>query len=74
MKYKEGDIVKKELYSRQSWTVVNDNGKLRLQPNTNAHFKDREITDFEEADYHIIPNVSGIDFLSTGGHWPKKSE
>lgn len=74
-KYKEGDIVKKELYSRQSWTVVNDSGKLRLQPNTNAHFKDTEITDFEDIDYHVLINISGMDFSSTGGnHWPNKSE
>lgn len=46
MEYKVGDIVKKDLTSRQSWTVVDVSGKLKLKPNTNKYFPDTEVVDF----------------------------
>lgn len=39
-KYKEGDILKKDLRSRQSWIVIEVDGKLMLQPLTSSKFPD----------------------------------
>lgn len=54
-----GDIVKKDLTSRQSWTVIEINGKLMLHPNTNSYFPDTEPIEIT-GDYYKIAHTNGL--------------
>lgn len=72
---RDGDIIKRNLTSRESWTVVERDGYLWGIPNNNRFFTDtREIAlcgDQTEPQL-IIANVIGIDFSRTGSKWNQK--
>jgi len=80
--FKHGDIVKKDLTSRESWTVVEEeNGKLMLHPNINTVFRDTKILDLEEEiikddflkqKFIRLANISGLDFSTYTSGWREK--
>ena len=65
-KIEVGDIIKKDLTSRQSWTVQERDGKLYAIPNTNKLFKDTTPVELHLGDqnckYIRIANISNLDF------------
>lgn len=72
--YKEGDILKKDLTSRQSWVVINQDGRLRLQPNTNKYFTDPTVVDFEEGVKYIkLLDIRGMDFSTEICGWSEEA-
>jgi hypothetical protein len=68
---KEGDIVKRDFTSRQSWIIESIEGKLMAVP-TNAKFHPSpdpiEITD----DMIRLNNIRGIDFSKNTDGWNLK--
>lgn len=69
-KFIPGNIVKKDVTSRESWTVVEIKGKLWLSPNFNAVFTHGEplevygeLYKLKEEDFIVLANISG---------WPPK--
>lgn len=61
-KFESGHIVKKDLTSRQSWTIEERDGKIIGIPNTNEYFTDKteiEITEENEHEFVRILHVRG---------------
>ena len=58
---KEGDIIKKDLRSRQSWTVINVDGKLMASPNPNSIFPDTTVIELQDEYYKIAEFCGSIN-------------
>lgn len=71
-KFEAGDVLKKDLRSRESWTVIEDSGKLRLQPNTNKCFTDSTIVDFD-GEYTKLADIGGLDFSKEVCGWSEEA-
>lgn len=60
MEYKEGQIVKKSLTSKQMWVLRELEGTLMAVPITNSYFTDTEPIELTD-DMIILPEVRGTD-------------
>jgi len=62
----DGDIIKKDLTSRQSWTVEEKDGRLYAIPNTNKFFTDDTPVELyiedQNCNYIRLANLTNLDF------------
>jgi hypothetical protein len=66
---KDGDIIKKDLTSRQSWTMNVIDGKLMAVPNTNKFFKDATPIEWSGEDCFVIASISSVDYSKYTNNW-----
>lgn len=72
---RDGDIIKRDLTSRESWTVVERDGYFYGIPNNNKFFTDTteiHLCGDQTEPQLILANISGIDFSRTGSKWNQK--